>query len=31
MYPTDNSVMLATKYQVGEELYYNYKVLKEGV
>lgn len=31
MYPTDNSLIVATKYSVGEREHLRYKVIKEGV
>ena len=31
MYPTDNSLILATKYTVGDKEHLRYKVVKEGV
>ncbi|EGR33457.1 hypothetical protein IMG5_051980 [Ichthyophthirius multifiliis] len=31
IYPNDNSVILGNSFQVGNQLYYRYKVLKEGV
>ncbi len=31
MFPLDNSIMMGTKYMVGNKYYYRYKVKKEGV
>ncbi|EAR91082.3 hypothetical protein TTHERM_00430030 (macronuclear) [Tetrahymena thermophila SB210] len=31
MYPNDNSVIFGTKFQVGDQFHYRYKVVKEGV
>lgn len=31
MYPSDNSVIVGQKYQVSDDFFYRYKVLKEGV
>lgn len=31
MFPNDNSVMIGQKYQIGNQLFYRYKVLKEGM
>jgi hypothetical protein len=31
MYPTDNSLILASKYLIGEQEYLRYKIVKEGV
>ncbi|EGR34511.1 hypothetical protein IMG5_009200 [Ichthyophthirius multifiliis] len=31
MYPNDNSVILGDKYQVGNNMYYRYKIIKENV
>ncbi len=30
-YPNDNSIMICTKYQVGENFFNRYKVIKEGL
>jgi len=31
LYPTDNSVILGQKFQIADDFFYRYKVLKENV